>query len=77
MNSEAFKVSLGKLKQACTTNGLVNPTFIMDNARIHYHKGLDKLIQEMNLNIMFHPPYSTFLNQIENVFSVWKNKVIR
>ena len=26
---------------------------------------------------MFLPPYSPFLNPIENIFSVWKNLVIR
>ncbi|MCP5019867.1 MAG: hypothetical protein GY938_31970 [Ketobacter sp.] len=30
-----------------------------------------------NFSVLFLPPYSPFLNPIENIFSVWKNLVIR
>ncbi len=49
----------------------------MDNARIHYYSGVAELISELDLNVMYHPPYSPSLYPIENAFSKWKNFVAR
>ncbi len=49
----------------------------MDNARIHHYRGLAEDDEIIRMNIFYLPPYSPFLNPIENVFSVWKNKVVR
>ncbi|TBU09204.1 hypothetical protein CWI36_0051p0010 [Hamiltosporidium magnivora] len=49
----------------------------MDNARIHHYRGLNDDEEIASYRIKYLPPYSQFLNAIENVFSVWKNKVIR
>ncbi|TBU03944.1 putative DDE-like endonuclease, partial [Hamiltosporidium magnivora] len=51
--------------------------FVMDNARIHHYRGLNDDEEIASYRIKYLPPYSPFLNPIENVFSVWKNKVIR
>lgn len=46
-----------------------NPTIIVDNAPVHNGAFCD------NIPIKFLPPYSPFLNPIENAFSVFKLKV--
>ena len=49
----------------------------MGNARIHHYRGLLEDEEIASYNIVYLPPYSPFLNPIENLFSVWKNLVIR
>ena len=77
VNGENFKQCLKEIKECCIIKGIENPIFIMDNARIHHYRGLmdDEEIRQMPLTYL--PPYSPFLNPIENIFSVWKNNVIR
>lgn len=77
VNGENFKQFLIDLKITCTLIGIQNPTFVMDNAKIHHYRGLDILVTNSNYNFFYLPPYSPFLNPIENVFSKWKNFVIR
>ena len=76
-NGEAFKSSLVELNSVCQQKGIINPVFVLDNCRIHHYIGLRVTIEALGLNLMFLPPYSLFLNPIENVFSVWENEVIR
>jgi transposase len=45
----------------------------LDNARIHHARSIDF----NGFNQLFFPPYSPFLNPIENCFSKWKNSVRR
>ncbi|ORD96292.1 hypothetical protein HERIO_1775 [Hepatospora eriocheir] len=73
VNGEDFKISLRELKAACTEKGIESPVFIMDNARIHHYKGLMENNELSQYTLKYLPPYSPFLNAIENVFSVWKN----
>lgn len=77
VNGENFKNFLLSLHTKLIEKRIENPIYIMDNARIHHYHGLDSIIQEKNLNILYLPPYSPFLNIIENVFSKWKNNVKR
>ena len=48
----------------------INPILILDNATIYHYWGLQETIRELNLNIVYLPPYSPLFNPIENVFSV-------
>ena len=64
------------LKEKCSEKGITEPIFIMDKAGIHRYTGLTSQVDELGLKIEYLPPYSPFLNPIENVFSVWKRKVI-
>ena len=75
-NGETFKTALGLIKTKCSEMSIADPIFIMDNARIHHYSGLESLIQDLNLKVEYLPPYSPFLNPIENCFSKWKNFVI-
>ncbi|KAF7687784.1 hypothetical protein CDIK_3019 [Cucumispora dikerogammari] len=77
VNGEDFKEGLRAIKSVCEDRGILTPIFILDNARIHHYKGLSEDPEISNFNIRYLPPYSPFLNPIENVFSVWKNLVIR
>ena len=61
----------------CTSKEIINPIFIADNARIHHYSGVKELIASLQLKVVYLPPYSPFLNPIKNIFSVWKNLVIR
>jgi len=77
VNGEDFKEALKELKVACASEGIEHPILIMDNARIHHYRGLENDHEVSCLAKKYLPPYSPFLNPIENVFSVWKNLVIR
>ena len=76
VTGEDFKQCFIELKAATVSAGIENPIYIyiLDNA--HYH-GLQETINQLSLNICYLPLYSPFLNSIENIFSVWKNLVIR
>ena len=77
INGEDFKQSFIEINNKCGDIGIENPIFIMDNARIHHYRGLNNDESISSFRIVYLPPYSQFLNPIENVFSVWKNSVIR
>lgn len=77
VTGEDFKICLTEIKNECIQRSIENPVFVMDNARIHHYRGLQQVIVEEDLHIQYLPPYSPFLNPIENVLSVWKNLVIR
>jgi transposase len=50
---------------------------IMDNVAFHKSLEVREVIELSEFNFMFLPPYSPFLNPIENMFSKWKNMVKR
>lgn len=77
INGEDFKQCMISLTSECLLMGISNPIFILDNARIHHYHGLDRMLSDLNINFFFLPPYSPFLNPIENIFSKWKNLVVR
>ena len=76
-NGETFKEVMIELKNHCQEIGIVNPLYIMDNARIHHYTGFKEVLEENGIKILYLPPYSYFLNSIENVFAVWKNEILR
>lgn len=50
----------------------------MDNVKIYHFQKLAKIINNSDLIFFNSPtPYSPFQNPIENIFSKWKNSVIR
>ena len=61
----------------CTELEILDPIFVMDNAMIHHYNGLRELQISNRREFLYLPAYSPFLNPIENVFSKWKNFVIR
>ena len=90
VTEEDFKKFLLEMNVIFREKGVENPTFIMDNARIHHYKGLyiyiyiyiyiymlKGLEKVSRIKKLYLPPYSPFLNPIENIFSVRKNLVMR
>lgn len=55
--------------------GIHRGVIIMDNVRFHHCLEVELIITRNNFSILFLPPYSPFLNPIENTFSKWKNIV--
>lgn len=51
INGEDFKAYLVELKQECIRKGVLEPVFVMDNARIHHYSGLNQVIEDENLRI--------------------------
>ncbi|TBU10108.1 DDE-like endonuclease, partial [Hamiltosporidium tvaerminnensis] len=77
VNGEDFKLSIKEINESCQRQGILTPIVVMDNARIHHYRGLNDDEEIASYRIKYLTPYSPFLNPIENVFSVWKNRVIR
>ena len=65
-----------ELKEICKSKGILKPVFVLDNARIHHYTGLAETVINEELQLFYLPPYSPFLNPIENVFSAWKKMVV-
>ena len=42
--------------------------------KVNFHKA-DKIKKLVDHDLLFLPPYSTFLNPIENLFNQWKNLI--
>jgi len=49
-----------------------NAIFIMDNVPFHKSNQIKNYISDQELSYDYLPPYSPFLNPIENMFSKWK-----
>ena len=47
----------------------------MDNVRFHHSQGIRESIEAAEHRLVYLPPYSPFLNPIEEVFSKWKGRV--
>lgn len=68
---EFFEVLFTKLEK----RGLVNAVIVMDNVAFHKTEAARAIVAKWNHTAMFLPPYSPFLNPIENLFSQWKHLV--
>lgn len=53
LNSKNFKVCFAKLKAACLTVNINDPTFILNNALIHYYCELNDTINSFGLKLFF------------------------
>jgi len=76
-NSASFAAFLNEVFQYCREHHLSNCVIICDNARFHKTEEISSLFAHNGHVLRFLPPYSPFLNPIENVFSKWKNIVKR
>ncbi|KAG0438389.1 hypothetical protein DMUE_3120 [Dictyocoela muelleri] len=77
VNGESFKICLSDIMTRCLERRISSLVFIMYNAKIHHYSEISSIISQLNSRILYLPPYSPFLNPIENVFSKWKNSVNR
>ncbi len=74
MNSEFFEKWF---KHMLLRDIKENQVIVMDNARFHRKKELEKFCEQSNKNIklIFLPPYSPELNLIENYWAVLKRRL--
>jgi hypothetical protein len=74
-NTLKFLDFLRSIFQSIDNEGLGPCVFIMDNVRFHKTAEIHDLFLVSIHEVIYLPPYSPFLNCIENVFSKWKNYV--
>lgn len=72
-NVLTFKDFLKSLVTILQDNNISNAIFIMDNVAFHKNHEITKFIEESGYCYDNIPPYSPFLNPIENLFSKWKD----
>lgn len=76
-NTESFLGYIDEFADEIIKDDIRNSIIIMDNVPFHKSNRIRNLAMERNINIEFLPPYSPFLNPIENLFSKWKAYVRR
>jgi transposase len=68
-NSESFGEFIRFLISELQNKNIQNAVFIMDNVAFHKTDVINNIVVESGYEILFLPPYSPFLNPIENMFS--------
>ena len=77
-NTDSFVTFLEELFDRLAQKNITTGVLVMDNVRFHHSVRVKELIEaQVGFKILFLPPYSPFLNPIENMFSKWKNIVKR
>ena len=71
-NSEHFGLFIDQLLDHFQLNEINEATLIMDNVGFHHNNNIINTVRNKGHKIIFLPPYSPFLNPIEEVFSKWK-----
>ena len=57
------------LKNVLTSTLREDDIVVMDNMRTHHSKAVKKVIEELNINVFFLPPYSPDFNPIKKMWS--------
>lgn len=52
-----------------------NSAIVLDNVAFHKNKQIHDIVKSKGHTLLFLPPYSPFLNPIENMFSKWKQSI--
>ena len=71
-NSESYSEFIRMLIEKLENDGVRGAYFVMDNVAFHKTEQIRNLIRMSGHEIIFLPPYSPFLNPIEEVFNQWK-----
>jgi transposase len=74
-NSGHFLTFIQSLIQKLAANNIANAILIADNVAFHRAAIISASVRAFGHSLLFLPPYSPFLNPIENAFSQWKNYV--
>lgn len=75
-NMIKFKEFLIDFIENLRFKGICRGVFVMDNVKFHHCSEISELLLASNFELIYLPPYSPFLNPIENSFSKWKNLVM-
>ncbi len=76
-NSDDYTEFLNKFIQHLANDRIEGAFLVMDNVPFHKTELVKNLIQSHGHHAIFLPPYSPFLNPIENLFNQWKNFIKR
>jgi transposase len=74
-NGLSFSEFVGQVCERLRAGGIQSAVLVMDNAPIHRHQELRSIANSTGNLLLFLPPYSPFMNPIENLFSKWKQAV--
>lgn len=75
IDTSSFKDFLAGLFEEFSKQSLSNIVLVMDNLKVHHTQEIRQFVIENNHRLMYLPPYSPFLNPIEELFSKWKRLV--
>jgi transposase len=76
-NTETFSEFIDELLVKFDVEKISNAVLVLDNVQFHKSQVVRAKVEESSHELAFLPPYSPFLNPIENMFSQWKDKVGR
>ena len=76
-NSEHYSGFLVQLFNHLANDQIIGAHLIMDNVPFHHTHDVRNLVIAHGHNIVFLPPYSPFMNPIEELFHQWKSCVRR
>ena len=65
------------MKELNEKNTNTNTYYLMDNAVVQKTKKINSYVKENKLNILYNAPYHSETNPIENIFSMFRNKINR
>jgi transposase len=74
-NKDSFIVFVNELMSKLDERGIQRGIFVMDNVPFHRSSDIANVFTQQKHRVFFLPPYSPFLNPIENMFSQWKELV--
>ena len=74
-NAGLFLEFIEQIIEKLHISQLVNAVLIMDNVPFHHASSVRLAIENAGHILKFLPPYSPFLNPIENAFNQWKSGV--
>ena len=74
-NTNSFVSFINVVLDRMTTSNISEAVFVMDNVPFHKCSIISEIITAAGHRVMYLPPYSPFLNPIENMFSKWKQHV--
>ena len=72
---EVIKAFLGEIRKDYPENIKIN--LILDNASYNRAYDVQKLAEELNINLIYLPPYSPNLNLIERIWKFFKKKITK
>lgn len=76
-NTFTFTSFITSLLSFIKTENRGKSGIIMDNVPFHKHHGIKEMIENEGHIVVYLPPYSPFLNPIENMFAKWKQSIRR
>ena len=85
-NDNSQQISIEKIQRICRKEDNNNSrkiskekriNLILDNARIHHAKIVEKACEILNINLIFLQPYYSDLNPIEDVWRKIKSKIYK